>query len=111
MPIPVALETLLGIIGELVTQELDHPRMASLDLVAAGEAAVGEVEAAAFGNRQIGQAAEGVVGAGGTGGGVLGVEIEDHAGPGVSRPGEDALVVALDKANSAVDDVFFARQQ
>ena len=36
---------------------------------------------------------------------VLDVEVEDDAGPGLARPGEGGLVVALDQADGAVHDV------
>src|SRR5712664_1044573 len=105
MPVPVALEQLLRVVLALELEELEELREAGLDLLAQGVAVIGGVVAAAVLDADVDQAPEGVAGADRAARGVLDVQIEDHAGVGLLRPGEEALAVLLDEPHRAVDDL------
>jgi hypothetical protein len=68
-------------------------------------AVVGGEVAAAVPQGEIDHAAELVAGADQAGAVVLDVQVEDDAGVGLLRPGQEALLVRLDQADGAVDDV------
>src|SRR6185295_15939325 len=105
VPVPLALEELVGIVLALELEEFRHLRVAGVDLAAQGEAVVGGVVAAAVAQAQVDQAPRRVGAADHAAGGVLDVQVEDDAGVGLARPGEEALAVLLDQAHCAVDDV------
>src|SRR5438034_9667008 len=103
--IPVALEPLLGVVLALPPQELDEARVAGLHLGPGRPAMVGQEIAPPVLDRPIDEAPEvprrllhrrRVVG---------GVQVEDDGGVALLGPGQEALVVLLDEADRAVDDV------
>src|SRR6185295_11710857 len=104
-PVPITLKPLLRIVPLLRRQEFPQSRMAGLHLIAARPAVIGEEVAAAALDGEIGQRAERVGRAFLSFRGVLHAEVEDDTGPGLPRPGEGALAVALDQPHRAVDDV------
>src|SRR5262245_61012723 len=105
MAVPLALEELVGIVFALELEELRHLRIAGIDLAAQRVAVIGRVVAAAVAQAQVDQAPQRVGAADHAAGGVLDVQVEDDAGVGLARPGEEALAVRLDQAHRAVDDV------
>src|SRR5213592_1377935 len=104
MAIPVTLETLVGVVLPLEPQEVDELRVAGLDLAACGPAVIRQVVAAARAERKVDEPAKRVGRSRDPLGSVHDVQIEDHAGPGLPGPGQEALVVALDEADRSVDD-------
>src|SRR5881296_3269357 len=103
--IPVALEQLLGVVPALQLQEVDELRVAGLDLRPRRPVMVGQVITAAVLDRPVDEAAEiarrlldrlGIV---------RRVQVEDDARVALLRPGEEALVVLLDEADGAVNNV------
>src|SRR3954464_10140653 len=105
MAVPLALEEVVGIVLALELEELRHLRVAGFDLAAQGKAIVGGVVAAAVTQTEVDQAPQRIGAADDAPGGVLDVQVEDHAGVGLARPGEEALAVLLDQAHRAVDEV------
>ena len=103
--VPVALENLVRVVLPLQAQEFGHLRIARLDLLAGRPAVVGEEVAAAERDGAVDQAAEVSRGLADAVLGVLDVQVHDDAGPRLARPGEEALVVALDEADRAVDEL------
>ncbi len=95
----------------LQAQELAELRVAGLHLLASGVAAVGQVEAAAVADRQVVQAPEGRSGVPQPARRVNGVQVEDDAGVRLPGPGEEALAVALDQADRAVDWLDAVREE
>src|SRR5213594_3885604 len=103
--IPVALEPPLGVVMALQLQELDELRVAGLDLRPRRPVMVGQVIAAAVLNRPVDEAAEVArrlldrlrI--------VRRVQVEDDARIALLRPEEKALIVLLNEADGAVDDV------
>ena len=102
---PVAREHTSGIEPALLGDELGQARVAADRLLCRRPPVVRQVVAAAELDRAIDQAAE--VGGGSVDavGRVVHVQVEDDARPALARPGEDRLVVFLDDADGAVDDV------
>src|ERR1051325_10956598 len=105
VPVPLALEELVRVVLALELEELRHLRVAGVDLAAQRVAVVGGVVAAAVAQPEVDQAPQRVGAADHPAGGVLDVQVEDDAGVGLARPGEEALAVLLDQAHRAVDDV------
>src|SRR6185295_19811056 len=103
--VPLALEELVWIVLALELEEFLHLRIAGVDLAAQGEAVVGGVVAAAVTQAEVDQPPQRVGAADHAARGVLDVQVEDDAGVGLARPGEEALAVLLDQAHGAVDDV------
>src|SRR2546427_555779 len=84
------------------SQQLDHARMAYLDLAPTGPSVISEEIAAAKFDRTVDQTAEIVGCVGDAIGRVIDVQVHDRADPGLARPRENTLVVALDQADGAV---------
>src|SRR5262245_11395278 len=103
MAIPIALEAFTWIVPPLCPQELDHPRMTCFDLGATGPAVIGKEIAATEFHRAVDQAPEIIGRLRDTIRHVSDVQVHDRAGPGLSRPSENALLVAFDEADGAVD--------
>src|SRR2546427_6987579 len=103
--IPVALEPLLGVVLALQLQELDELRVAGLDLHPRRPVMVGQVIAAAVLDRPVDEAAEIACRLLDRLGVVRRVNVEDDARVAVLCPWEEALIVLLDEADGAVDDV------
>src|SRR5262245_65463860 len=101
--IPIALENLCRVVPLLRPQELDHARMAGLDLAQARPAMISKEIAAAEFDRAVDQPAEIIGRLGDTIRRVIDVQVHDRADPGLARPSEKALVVAFDQADGAVD--------
>jgi hypothetical protein len=98
MPVPVALEPLLGIVLSLEREELRDPRVASEQLLPRGPTVVREVVTPAPRAGGVDERAERVRRVRDPGGRVLDVQVEDDARPRLARPREEALLVALDEA-------------
>src|SRR5687767_11331640 len=105
MPVPLALVELLRIVLALELEELLELGIAGVDLAAQRVAVVGRVVAAARAKADVDQAPQRVGAADRAAGRMLDMQVEDDAGVGLARPGEEALVVLLDEAHRAVDDV------
>src|SRR5262245_4393823 len=105
VPVPLALEELFRFVRALELKDLVHLRIAGVDLAAQRVAVVGGVVAAAVAQADVDQAPQRVAAADHAAGGVLDVQVEDDAGVGLARPGEEALGVLLDQPHGAVDDV------
>src|SRR5687767_5678248 len=103
VPEPLALEELLRVVLELELQEILQLGIAGVDLAAQRIAVVGREVAAAVLEADVDQAAEHVARLDQAAGVVLDVHVEDHAGVGLARPGQEALAVLLDQADGAVD--------
>src|SRR5262249_50880600 len=101
--VPIALENLCRVVPLLRPQELDHARMASLDLAPVRPAMISKEIAAAEFDRVVDQPAEITGRLCDTIRRVIDVQVHDRADPGLARPSENALVVAFDKADRAVD--------
>src|SRR5688572_1415870 len=105
VPVPLALEQLLRVVLALELEELLQLREARVDLAAQAVAVVGRVIAAAVLDADVDQPPEHVARLDQAARGVLDVHVEDHAGVGLARPGEEGLAVLLDQPDGAVDDV------
>src|SRR5439155_2279752 len=105
VPIPVALEALVGIVRALPAQKLGELGIAGFDLRPGRPAVVGEEVAAAATDRHVDQTAEVDLRPRQPRAGVHDVQVEHHARPRLPRPGEEGLVVALDQPDAAVDQL------
>src|SRR5215204_2401568 len=105
VPVPVALESLVGIVVTLEAEELWKLRIAAQQLLARAEGVVREEPAPLPARRDVDQPAKRVRRMPDAVRCVMRVEIEDRAGVRRLRPGEEALVIALDETNGAVDAV------
>src|SRR5437867_8916183 len=103
--IPVALEQLLGVVPALQLQEVDELRVAGLDLRPRRPVMVGQVIAAAVLDRPVDEATEIACRLLDRLRIVRRVNVEDDARVAFLRPWEEALIVLLDEADGAVDDV------
>ena len=111
MAMPVAGEEGRGIVRFFEAEEFAKARVAGFDLGARGPAVIGEIVAAALPDREVDEAAEGGLRGAEASGSVRDAKIENDAGLWLARPGEDALLIALDQANRAVDDRHAAAAQ
>ncbi len=89
----------------LGVEENGKLRVGGEELPRSRPAVVGEIEAPAALEREVDQAAEGDGRLLDSTTRVLDVQVQDDARPRLTRPRENALVVALDQADGAVDDV------
>src|SRR5205823_4150494 len=105
VPVPVALEQLFRVVLALELEEVGKLRVAGVDLATQRVPVIRRIPAAAVLDAQVDQAAELVAGADQAARGVLDVQVEDDAGVGLTRPGEEALLVLLDEPHRAGDDL------
>src|SRR5438874_1252512 len=101
--VPVALESLLGIVAPLGAEKLRELRVARLHLLARREPMVGQVVAPAVADPRVDELPEFRGRALEPRGAVVHVQVEDHARVRLFGPGKEALVVLLDETDGAVD--------
>ena len=105
MGVPVAAKDRPWIEAPFFLEEFLDAWMAGGELPGIGPSVIGEVVAAAVLDRAVDQTAEIGRGFRDAFGRVLDVQVEDDAGPTLTGPREHGLVVILDHADGAVDDV------
>src|SRR5712691_4232141 len=102
--VPVALESLVGIVAPLGAEKLRELRVARLYLLARREPMVGQVVAPAVADPRVDELSEFRGRALEPSGAVDDVQVEDHACVRLFGPGKKTLVVLLDETDGAVDE-------
>src|SRR5690349_16469221 len=105
MPVPLALETLFGIIVSLAAQKLLKLRITGLHLLSRSVPVIGEIVTSAPPDAHVDQPPERIRRMLQPFGAVLRVQIKDDAGVLVFGPWQITLVVLFDQADGAIDQV------
>src|SRR5688572_15590294 len=105
VPVPVARKALIRIGEPLSAQKLRHPGIAAQQLVAARKAMVRQKIAAIGFDRTVDESLQGEPGAVHAGSVMIHMQVEDDADIVPLGPSEKCILVLLDQANGAVDEV------
>src|SRR5438132_9582605 len=111
MPVPIALEALLGVVFLFEPKEIDELRVASLDLLSRGPAVVSQVVPASVLDGPVDNPPEVLHRFLFPGLGVPDVQITHDAHRGLARPGEKTLRVLLYEADCAIRHIHVVLQQ
>ena len=105
MSVPFTLKTLFRVVLLLQPEELCELRVAGFNLLSSGITMVRKIVRAFAAYRHVDESPEGILRTLKPLGAVNRMKVEDRAGIGLFRPGQEALIIALDKTHCAINQV------